>query len=98
MNALRQLIRIILEDYTPLHGDRVRPVVRPRNKSTERDEVPTMYKKNQDNDELADHLQNADDFDSFGATFGPVPPESENNPRISLDPYVRDAMPGNKLK
>jgi len=98
MNSLRQLIKMILEDYAPLHSDRVRPVVRPHNKSSERDEVPTFYKKDIDDkintDDLVDHLQNFDDFDPFGETFGPVPPNAENNPRISIDPFVRDATPG----
>jgi hypothetical protein len=102
MSSLRKLIRMILEDYTPDHGDRVRPVIRPHNKSSERDEVPTFYKKDVDDkintDDLVDHLQDFDNIDPNGETFGPVPPDTENNPRISLDPFVRDAMPGNKLK
>jgi hypothetical protein len=99
MNSLRQLIRIILEDYTPDHSDRVRPVVRPHNKKTERDEVPTMYKKDRDqDDDLADHLQNFDDVDPHGETFGPVSDNGECDVYISMDPYVRDAMPGTSIR
>lgn len=91
---LRQFIRIILEEYTPQHSDHIRPVNRPHKKSNVSDEIPTMYKKDQNfDDDLDDHLKGFEEKDSFKSTFGPVPPNNENLPRISIDPYVRNADP-----
>lgn len=88
MHLLRQYIQKILSEDAK-YGSRV-------NLQQPGPDCQLNSKKNLDNiDDIDDHLlpfevDNVGDIND--AMFGPVPPNDENLPRISQDPFVKDAM------